>query len=412
MKTMQEGSRTSTDGPRENRLRSGLVIAQAALGVMLVVGAVLLVRSFEHLSHSEIGFNPSHLVTAQFNLSEARYSLDQQGRFLTEMFNRVRVLPGVTAAAGAFPLPLYNDRWSTNFDLEEHPLPRESQPLAGFYVVVPGFFETMQIPLLSGRAFDARDRRDSAPVMIVTQAFARKYFPKEDPIGRQITVVLSEGPRHGNYRPREVIGVVGDIRRSNLQSAPAPAFYVPLPQLLLRPPSLMVRTATDPAAVTSDIRETLARMDPEIALYDISSMDEHLALDLGLSRFQTELLGVFAGIALLLTAVGLHGVTAYAVGRRIHEIGVRQALGASTWNVMLLVMSRGVRLTLAGIALGIVGALALARFGESLLYEVSSHDPVSYLVASTTVAIVGLMGSFIPAWQATRVDPTAVLRCQ
>lgn len=407
--TMGEGIR-STAGPRQNRLRSGFVIAETALGVMLVIVAGLLLRSFQRLSHSDIGFNPSHLLTAKFNLSETRYNRDQEDRFMTELMVRLRALPGVTAAAGAMPLPLYNDSWTASFDLVDHPVPKENQPNAGFYVVVPHFFEAMQIPLLSGRAFDERDQRNSLPVMIITQAFAKKFFPHEDPIGRRIKVEVGEGPARENYRTREVIGVVGDIRRSNLKIDPAPVYYIPLPQLMWRPPSLVVRTATNPASLTPEIRKTLSSMDPEVALYDVRSMEDCLALDLGLSRFQTVLLSVFAAIALLLTAVGLYGVMAYAVGQRVHEIGVRQAMGATTWDIMWLIMGRGIKLTMVGLGIGVIGALILARFTETLLYQVHSRDPISYLIASVVLAAVGFLASYVPAWRATRVDPLVALR--
>ena len=406
---MKEGGRTSTAGPRQNRLRSALVIAETALGLMLVAGAGLLVRSFQHLSRSDLGFNPGHLLTANFNLSDTRYNADQEDRFVSSLLDRLKALPGVSGATGALPLPLYNDNFYANFELAEHPVPKQNQPLSGFYVVSPGFFEAMQIPLLNGRTFDERDRRNSTPVVIVTRAFAEKYFHGENPIGKRITIEGSEAQRE-NYRTREIIGVVGDIRRSNLRLAPTPAYYVPLPQLMWGPPTLVIRTAADPANVTEEIRKTVAAMDPDIALYDVRTMDDRMALDLGLARFQTVLLGLFAGIALLLTTVGLYGVMAYTVGQRIHEIGVRQALGATKSHVLRLVIARGMMLTLTGIGIGIIAALEMARLAESLLYEVPSHDPVSYLIASAALAAVGLLASYIPALRATRVDPLVVLR--
>jgi predicted permease len=407
---MRDGDRTSTAGPRQNRLRSGLVIAETALGLMLLIGAGLLIRSFERLAHADLGFNPSQLITASFDLSDTRYNPDQQDRFVGELLNRLRALPGVTAAAGALPLPLHNDGWTVSFDLMEHPVPKADQPSAGFYVVAPGFFEAMQIPLMRGRTFDQRDQRNSPPVMIVTQAFAKKFFPHEDPVGKHIEIGAGEGPGREQYKKREVVGVVGDIRTSNLREAPAAAYYIPLPQLMWAPPTLVVRTATDPGPATSEIRKTLASMDADAPLYDVRSMDDYLALDLGLARFQTVLLSLFAGIALLLTAVGLYGVMAYAVGQRIHEIGVRRALGASTSDVLRLIMGRGVALTTAGIGVGIVGAIALAQLIQALLYEIPPHDPFTYLSASVALATVALLAAYIPALRATRVDPLVALR--
>jgi putative ABC transport system permease protein len=406
---MREGSRTSTAGARHNRLRSCLVIAETALGVMLLIGAGLLIRSFERLSHTDLGFNSAHLVTASFDLSETRYNPDQLDRFVGELLNRVRTLPGVTGAAGSLPLPLNNDGWSISFNLVDHPVPEESQPSAGFYLVTPGFFEAMQIPLVSGRTFDKREQRDSAPVMIITQEFARKFFPNENPIGKRIKIGAGEGPAREKYNTREVIGVVGDIRKSKLRAAPAAAYYVPLPQLMWGPPTLVVKTTT-PSGVVGEIRRTLAAMEPDAPLYDVRSMDDYLALDLGLSRFQTVLLSLFAAIALLLTAVGLYGVMAYAVGQRTHEIGVRRALGATTRDVLRLVMGRGVALTLAGVGIGIVGAVILARFIEAMLYEVPPRDPFTYLSASLTLAAVALLASYVPALRAANVDPLVALR--
>jgi putative ABC transport system permease protein len=412
---IREAGRKSTASPRQHRLHSGLVIAETALGIVLVTAAVLLVRSFERLSRSDLGFNPSHMVTGHFNLSETRYNSVQQDRFIRELFNRLRMLPGVTAAAGVLPLPLSDDTWFANFTLADHPVPKENQPMAGYYVVVPGFFEAMNIPLISGRTFDDRDQRNSMPVVIVTQAFAKKFFPNEDPIGRRIIVEVTEGPERENYRTRQVIGVVGDIRRSNLRIPPTPAYYAPLPQLIRAArgiPSLVVRAANDPASLTPEIRETLRQMDPDVVLYDVRDMDDYLALDLGFARFQTALLSLFAGIALLLTAVGLYGVMAYSVGQRLNELGLRRALGATTWDVLWLVMGRGVTLTLAGVGMGIIGALAMAQFMRALLFEVPSHDPLSYVTASLALGTVGLLACYVPALRATRADPVVVLRCQ
>ncbi|HEY6248578.1 MAG TPA: ABC transporter permease [Candidatus Angelobacter sp.] len=409
--TMREGGRTSTAGPGQNRLRSTLVVAETALGVMLVIVAGLLVRSFQRLSHANLGFNPTNLLTASFNLSETRYTHDQADRFIGELFNRLRVLPGVVSAAATRPLPLFNDVHASTFDLVDRPAPKQNQPTAGFYLVAPGYFETMQIPLINGRTFDQRDRRDSLPVMIITQEFARRYFPEENPIGKRITVEVVEAGRE-NYRTREIVGVVGDIRRSNLRAAPTPSYYLPLPQLMPSsgPPTLVIRTPIDSGNVFSEVRKVLSGMDPEIALYDARSMEDCLALDLGLARFQTVLLTIFAGIALFLTAVGLYGVVAYTVAQRLHEIGVRQALGATRKDVLWLVMARGIKLVLAGVSIGIVGALGLARFVAALLYEVPSRDPLSYLIACVALASVGLLASYIPALRATRVNPLVALR--
>jgi putative ABC transport system permease protein len=408
-RTVMQDVRGST---KHNRLRSAFVVSEAALGVTLLVGAALLLRSFDRLSRTDLGFDPTHVMTAHFNVSETRYAPDTKSRFISELLDRVRALPGVTAAAGALPLPMFDDRYGTNIDISEHPLPKEQQPIAWFYVVTSGFFETLRIPAIAGRTFDERDRRDSPKVAVITKAFAERYFANENPIGKRMTVVLSEGPRHGDYKEWEIVGVVGDTRRSNLQSSPAPAFYLPLPQMMVGAPSLVVRVADERVGAAAEIRDTLRSMDSEAVLYGIRSMEDYVALALGQSRFQTVLLSIFAMIALLLTAIGLYGVMAYTVGQRLPELGIRRALGATSGQVMLLVMRGGLALTVIGVSTGLVGALIVARVGQSLLYQVSSDDPVSYAIAAAVLVAVGVLASYVPSVRASRVDPMTVLRGQ
>lgn len=407
---MSEGGRTSTAGARHNRLRSILVVAETAIGVMLLIGAGLLIRSFHRLSTVDLGFNPKNVLTANFDLSEARYKPDQMDRFVQDLFARIRVMPGVVSAAGAVPLPLSDDHFSVSFNLLDHPLPAANQASAGFYLVEPGFFETMQIPLMRGRTFDERDQRNSTPTMIITQSFAQKYFPNEDPIGRKIEIGAGEGAARASYKTREVVGIVGDIRNSDLNLVPKPAYYVPLPQLMWGPPLLVIRTSVPPEALTDQLRKVVSSMDPESPLYDMRTMEDYLALDLGRARFQAILLALFAGVALLLTAVGLYGVMAYAVTQRTHEIGVRMALGASRSAVLQMVLQRGILLTLSGIGIGVVGAIALASVIESLLYQIPPRDPATYLVVCIVLGSVAMLASYIPALRATRVDPMLALR--
>ena len=408
--TMRDGGRTTTTGIGTSRLRSGLVIGEVALGVMLLVGAGLLLRSLHRLSRVDLGFNPDHLLTASFDLSETRYNPDQQDRFIRDLLGRVKRLPGVTAASGAMPVPLGIDSWGISFNWPDHPVPEQSEPSAGVYVVSAGFFETMQMPLRRGLTFDDRDQRNSPPVVIVTEAFARKFFPNQDPIGHKIRIGAGEGGARANYNTREIIGVVGDIRNSNLDKEPDAAYYIPLPQLAWGPPTLVVRTATDPGIIAGEIRKVLSAMDGDVPLYAVRTMDDYLALDLGRARFQALLLGLFAGMALILTAIGLYGVMAQAVSQRTHEIGVRMALGATQESVRTMILRRGTILTLAGTAIGVVGALALARLIESLLYQIPPHDPFTYVTVCMVLGFVAIAASYLPALRATRVDPVVALR--
>jgi predicted permease len=407
---IREGGRGTTAGAANNRLRSGLVIAETALGIVLLAGAGLLIRSLNRLAHTDLGFNPEHVLTATFDLSETRYNPDQQDQFIRELFTRIRALPGVASAAGAMPLPLYDDRWSVSFNLLDHPVPEANQPNAGIYNVVPGFFETMQIPLLRGRTFDERDQRNSTPVMIVTQEFVKKFFPNEDPIGKRVEIGAGEGTARARYKTREIIGVVGDIRTSKVSAAPPPAYYVPLPQLMWGPPIMVIRSAMAPGAVETEVRKLLAAMDPDAPLYKVQTMEDYLALDLGRARFQTMLLGLFAGIALLLTAVGLYGVMSFSVLQRTHEIGIRVALGAGRANVLRMVLSKSLALTGIGLAIGMIGASMLTRLLANLLYEVKPTDPATLLAVSVVLIAVSALASYIPARRAAKVDPMVALR--
>ena len=410
--TMREGGRTSTAGTAHTRLRSAIVVTQTALGVMLLVGAGLLLRSFARLSHVDIGLDPHHVLTANFDLSQTRYGLDQMDQFVSRFLGRVRALPGVVSAAGATPLPMSrNDYWGIWFTLPNHPVsPDDVKPGAAFHVVTASFFETMKMPLMRGRTFNEGDRRDSKPVMIISESFARTYFPHENPIGEMITISAGEGGARARYDTREVVGVVGDIRNSALATPPQPAYYIPFPQLIWQPPTIVVRTTADPGTLAPQIEQILKSMDPQAPLYNVRTMEDWLALDLGRARFQTILLSIFAAAALLLTAIGLYAVIAYSVAERTHEIGVRMALGAPRAKVLKMVLGRGLQLTIAGIAVGVAGALGLARVIASLPYEIPPRDPATYVVVCAVLAAVALLASCLPALRAARTDPVVALR--
>jgi predicted permease len=408
--TMREGGRTTTSGVGAGRLRSALVIGEVALGVMLLVGAGLLLRSLQRLSQVDLGFKPDHILTASFDLSETRYKPDQIDQFVREFLSRVKRLPGVTDTSGAMPLPLSESTWHISFNWPDHPVKDEDEPSAAVYLASAGLFEAMHIPLLRGRTFSDRDSRNGEPTMIVNQAFAKKFFSDLDPIGRKIKIGGGEGPERERYKTREIVGVVGNIRNRNLDEDPEPAYYVPLPQLMWGTPTMVVRTAGDNSVIAGEIRKVLLSMDSAVPLYAVKTMDDYLALDLGRAKFQAMLLSLFAGIALVLTAVGLYGVMAQAVTQRTHEIGVRMAMGASRESVRAMILQRGTFLTLAGTGLGILGALALARLIESLLYQTPPRDPLTYVGVCIVLSAVALVASYVPALRATKVDPMVALR--
>jgi putative ABC transport system permease protein len=307
-------------------------------------------------------------------------------------------------------LPLSDNHFLISFNPLDHPVPEANEPAASFYVVVPGFFETAQISLVRGRTFDERDQRNAAPVMVVTQEFANEYFPGADPIGKRVKIGAGEGVARATYKTREIVGVVGDIRNSDIAKRAAAAYYIPLPQLMFGPPTLTIRTAGDPNTIAGEIRKVLTAMDPDAPLYNVRTMEDYLALDLGRARFQTVLLGLFAAIALLLTAVGLYGVMAYTVVQRTPEIGIRVALGASKKDVLGMILGKSFSLTGIGLLLGIGGAFALSRLLSSLLYEVKPADPLTFLAVALLLGAVSLVASYVPAWRAAKVDPMVALR--
>jgi ABC-type antimicrobial peptide transport system permease subunit len=246
--------------------------------------------------------------------------------------------------------------------------------------------------------------------MIISAAFAHKYFPNENPVGKFLKIGASEGPTRESYKKREIVGVVGDLRTEELEKVPVPTYYVPLSQLMFGPPTVVIRTAGDPMAIAAEAGKVLRSMDPDSALYDVRTMEDYLALDLGRARFQTVLLGLFAGIALLLTAVGLYGVMAQSVAQRTQEIGIRMAMGATREDVRTMVLRTGTVLSLTGTAIGVVAALALARLIESLLYEIPPRDPMTYVSVCGVLALVAIVSSYLPAARATRLDPVVALR--
>ena len=406
---MRERNRNATVGRSSHRLRAGLVIVETALGMMLLVGAGLLIRSFDRLSRVNLGFNPEHVLTANFDLSETRYNADQQDRFIRELLDRIQALPGVIRAAGSIPLPLRVGEISLSFNLLDHPVSEANQPSARAFVVARGWFETLEIPLLRGRSFDERDQRNAAPVIMINEEFRRKFFPHEDPIGRRVKIGATEGGRE-SYGTRMVVGVIGNFRRSSVARAPEAAFFVPLSQLMWGTPTLVVRTVADPSQITPQIRKLLASMDPNAPLYEVRTLKDYFVLDLGRARFQTMLLGFFASLALLLTAVGLYGVMAYAVAQRTQEIGIRVALGAGRGDVLRMILAKSFLITGIGLLLGLAGAATLTRLFRSLLFEVKPADPMTFAIVSLLLVGTSTVASYIPARRAAKVEPMVALR--
>ena len=394
---------------RTARMQTTLVIVELALSVVLLVGAALLGQSFVRLAGTDPGFQIHQTMTAHVSLPRSRYP-DAPSRisFAERTLDKMRASPGVVASGTIDALAIADDRQGTGFTIErEAPSDAVESAIVNFSFVSPGYFEAMGIPLIAGRYFEMRDRADSSPTIVINQSMARLYFGGRDPIGRRITMGFNTGT------PREIVGIVGDERHVSLDREAPPGVYVSYLQL----PSasrltLVIRTAGDPSAAASMIRDTVRAIDPLLAVYDMRTMKQIVSDSVSRPRFSALLLGIFAGTALLLAAVGVYGVISQLVSQRTQEFGVRMALGASPIDVGRLVVAFGVRLAAIGVILGIPATLAFSRVLSGLLYGINAANPMTYGVVCTVLAVVATLAAVLPARRATRVDPLIALRME
>jgi predicted permease len=398
----------ASHGRTQRRIRAALVIAETAIGVVLLVGAGLLLRSFDRLLRTSPGFDPGHVVTAHFRLPDNRYPYLKQIAFYDDLLSDVRALPGVDGVAGTAPLPLSGSRYTISFAQPGAPTRPSERPSADFGIVSPGYFRTLHVPLVRGRDFTPADS-DAAPrVVIVNESFVRRYFPETDPIGQRIKPGLSTTEKETPWR--EIVGVAGDVRHRSLADEIRPAYFVPYAQGLISPLSLVVRTNN--IGIADELRRALARRDPELALYDVKTLEEYAAISVATPRFQTLLLAAFAVVGLALTAVGLYGVMAYGVAQRTREFGIRLALGARPGEILALVLRGGLTLIAAGLVAGIVGGAFATRLLASALHGIDPLDPATFAAVAVLLLTVAMLASYVPARRATRVDPIAALRTE
>ena len=406
--SLKEGGRSGTEGARRNHVRSALVVAEVAIALVLLVGAGLLMQSLRRLQHVNPGFDAHNVLTLNVTLPEVRYKTPQQVEFYRNLRERVAQLPGVTSASVVFPLPLSGDRIGISFETEGRPLPPSDLPVTEFRTINPDYFHTLNIPLRKGRDFTARDDAHAPGVIIVNEAFAQKFFPNEDPIGRRIKPGISTDENEPVMR--EIVGVVGNVRHRSLSTAAEPEAYVPHAQVPFGSMTLVVKTAPDARSLVSAVRNEVRALDKDLPVYNVKTLEDYLAASVAQPRFNTLLLASFAGLALVLTAVGLYGVMSYAVVQRTHEMGIRIALGAQTGDVLKLVVGQGMLLALIGVGMGLLASLAATRVLASLLYEVSAADPLIYAGITLLITTVALLACYIPARRATKVDPMVALR--
>jgi putative ABC transport system permease protein len=406
--SLKEG-RGFVGGAGRNRIRGVLVIAELAIAVVLLVGAGLLIQSLWLLRHVGSGLRSENVLTFNVALPDARYSSQKQARFYRELLTHVRALPGVQSASAVLPLPLSGDRISISFQIDGRPVSPKDQPSADMFVAESNYFRTMGIPVLKGRDFEDRDEHKSAPVVIITESLARQYFPGEDPIGKRIQPGISTWDDEKSTM-REIVGVVGDVRNQALKTEPKPAYYLPQSQVPFNQLVVVAKSAGDPKSVVPGVTREVRSIDAELPVFSVKTMDEYITNSVAGARFNTTLLSIFAAVALVLTIIGLYGVMSYSVAQRTNEIGIRMALGAEKHDVLKLIVKQGLTLVVIGLALGIGGALALTKLLTSLLFGITTKDPVTFGAIAALLSLVGLLACCVPALRATKVDPLVALR--
>jgi predicted permease len=398
--SLKEGSRGS--GGHTSRLRQALVVGQVALSLVLLLGAGLAVRSLNNARQLDLGFEPDGQLVAIMDLGLQGYDETRARQFRKSLRQRVESWPGVEAVGFAEVLPLHfasqqNGAVPEGFEVADG----EDSPSIDYNVVDEGYFEAMGIPMLRGRAFSKADDAEAAPVLIVNETFARKFWPGQDPIGRTVRTAGEQ---------RRVVGLVETGKYFSIGEEPKPYMYYPFQQLFQGTAVLHVRTQPDPASYFDSLRAEVRRLDPTLPVSELKTMRSSLALAMLPARLAAGVVTAFAALALMLAAVGLYGVIAYLVSQSTREIGIRMALGAQARDVLKLVLARGASLTLLGLAGGLAGGFAMARLMTKLLYGVSAADPLPYLAATSALVLVALVATYLPARRATRLSPMLALR--
>lgn len=401
--SLKEGTRGAAEGAVKNRTRSVLVVFESAVAVMLLIGAGLLVRSLIALQNVDPGFDSNNVLTLRIDLARAKYDTPEKAAgFYQDLETRIGNLPGVEAAGLVTELPLSGQLNDLPFTVEGRPPVSIDQNFdADFRRVNQQYFSAMRIPLLRGRNFTEQEVRQSDKVLIVSQGLVNAVFPNEEPLGKRLVSAMGG-------QPFEIIGVVGDIRHQSLQGLPAPAMY--MPTRTSGRMNVVLRTQGDPLSIVGSVRKEVQALDPEQPIAAVRPMTEWLKSSVAAQRYRTTLLGLFAALAMILAATGIYGVMSYSVAQRTHEIGVRMALGASQFDVLKLVVRQGMVLTVVGVVLGLAGAFALTRVMSTLLFGVTTKDPITFAAVSGLLIVVAFIACMVPARRATRVDPLVALR--
>jgi putative ABC transport system permease protein len=407
--TLKQGSGRTGGTSLKQHTRKALVVSEVALSLVLLIGAGLMIRSFWNLQHVDPGFDTSNALTMSVVLTPIRYSEPHQRlAFLDRAMEQIRAVPGVVSVGATTKIPLAGGGSTQPFSVEGRPTGAiAEQPMAQTRYITSDYFRAIGIPLRQGRFFSDHDRDNTVPVVIISEAMARRFWPGENPIGKRLTPSF-----HAEQGAREIVGVVGDVKARGLDSDSSTMMYMPYKQAPLPFMSFVVRTASNPESLIQPVSKAIYSIDKEQALTDVQTMDQVLIASLSGRRFNMTLLLTFAGVALLLATVGVYGVMNYTVTLRRRELGIRMALGAAKMDVLRLVLGQGLTLTLIGVGTGLISAYALTRLMASLLYGVTATDYLTFGSVAAMLIVVGLAASYVPARRATRVNPTIALRAE
>jgi putative ABC transport system permease protein len=405
--SLKESDRGGTSSVRSGRIRNLLVISEVALALMLLISGGLLMKSFTKVLRIEPGFNPHNLLTMELALTYGKYKdAESQVAFFKQVVEHTKNLPGVEAVGGTSILPMTGGESSTIFNIEGRHSPPENQlPWASFRWVSPDYFRTMGISLLKGRDLTVRDDQNAPKVVIINERMARQNWPNENPIGQRIKI------RYGTEKfVSEIVGVVSNIHHFGLDKDENPEFYMPIYQNPEWFMYLVVRTPTNPIALANEIRKVVAKFDKDQPVANVKTMETILAESVAPRKLSMSLMLVFAGIALMLASIGVYSVIAYSVAQRTHEVGIRMALGAQTSNVLKMILLQGISPVLVGIVIGLGGAWALTRWMQSMLFHVSTTDPLIFIIVPLLLVLIAALASYFPARRAAKVDPVIALR--
>ena len=404
---LQEGAATERGGERGGTSRRILVVGEVAIALVLLIGAALLIRSFQQLVAVDPGFRPDHVLTAWIQFPNARYQKEEQkNQFFARLLEEVRAVPGVRSASADGFLPFAGIIAATGVQVDGRPaLPISQLPVVDVSLVEPDLFETLGIPLISGRTFQPSEAYAASGNVVISQSMATALWPNENPIGKRVIIYMKR-----ENKPSTVIGVVGDVKHAGLTSPVHPTAYWSYPELGFQFMTLVIRTDGDPRAMVPALRRAVLRVDKNQPIADVVPMETLLRTSVARTRFATQLMTAFAAIALLLALVGIYGIISYDVEQRTREIGIRMALGAQPGSVIRLVLNRGMTLASIGIALGTAASLALTRFLVNVLYQTRPNDPAVYLLVGTTLATVALCVAFFAVRRISSIEPMTVLR--